>query len=93
MEENEFLDQSWLYNKRLQALQAEDPDYKPEDPDYFSNNQYLSEDELAEKKVEIYVRNEQFQVRLRRAKSSSHACKCALLTITFYPYFGLLITV
>ncbi|KAK8397835.1 hypothetical protein O3P69_004559 [Scylla paramamosain] len=61
MEEIEFLDQSWLYNKHLQAMQAEDPYFKPEDTDYLSNSQYLSEDELAEKKMELYMRNEQFQ--------------------------------
>lgn len=62
-EESEFLDQSWLYNKRLQALQAVDPNYStPEDKN--SGMQYLTDDELVEKKVEVYFKNEQFQVRL-----------------------------
>ncbi|XP_050713228.1 CD109 antigen-like isoform X2 [Eriocheir sinensis] len=60
-EESAFLDQSWLYNKRLQALQAEDPDYKIVDNNYDKGVPYLTEEELAEKKVEIYFKNEQFQ--------------------------------
>lgn len=62
-EESAFLDQSWLYNKQLQALQAADPNYRlPEDED--NSVRYLTDDELVEKKVEIYFKNEQFQVRL-----------------------------
>lgn len=63
-EESEFLDQSWLYNKRLQALQAQDPNHNPVDYDYDTGKHYLTENELVEKKVEIYFKNEQFQVRL-----------------------------
>lgn len=45
-------------------MQAKDPDYRPVDYDYDTGVPYLTDDELAERKVEIYFRNEQFQVRL-----------------------------
>ncbi|XP_069938701.1 CD109 antigen [Cherax quadricarinatus] len=66
-EENEFLKSSWLYNKRLQAILAKDPTYKPEDYDSRisidseSGTRYLTENELVEKKLEIFVRNQHFQ--------------------------------
>lgn len=63
-EEAAFLDQSWLYNKRLEALQAMDPSYRPDEYDYDTGMPYLSDNELAEKKVEVYFKNEQFQVRM-----------------------------
>lgn len=84
-EEAAFLDQSWLYNKRLQALRAIDPSYRPNEYDYDTGVPYLSEDELAEKKVEVYFKNEQFQVRLNVKNSFGH------FQITYFnPYLFIL---
>ena len=66
--ETDFLDESWLYNKRLQAVQADHPDYDPAkfdynyNFDYESGSRYLTDDELVERKMEMFVRNQQFEV-------------------------------
>ncbi|KAK3858623.1 hypothetical protein Pcinc_035182 [Petrolisthes cinctipes] len=66
-QEMEFLEKSWQYNKRLQSYQADDPNFKPEDFDYDYNFEYetgsrfLTEQELVEKKLQIFLRNQQFQ--------------------------------
>lgn len=67
-EEREFLDQSWQYNRKAQDYQAEG--YKLDDYDYNFNfdyetgSRYLNENELVKKKMEMFVRNQKFQVNL-----------------------------
>ncbi|XP_047481542.1 CD109 antigen-like [Penaeus chinensis] len=64
-EEREFLDQSWQYNRKAQDYQAEG--YKLDDYDYNFNfdydtgSRFLTENELAKKKMEMFVRNQKFQ--------------------------------
>ncbi|MPC34052.1 CD109 antigen [Portunus trituberculatus] len=66
-EETEFLDESWKYNKRLEALKAEDPDYDPTafdynyNFDYESGSRFLTGDELVQRKMDLFVRNQQFE--------------------------------
>lgn len=67
-EEHRFLDSSWLYNKRLQAVVADNPTYDPTEFDYNYNfdydsgARYLTEEQLVEKKLELFLENQQFQV-------------------------------
>ncbi|XP_042213472.1 CD109 antigen-like [Homarus americanus] len=67
VEEDAFLESSWLYNKRMQAILAKDPTYNIEDYDYNYNfdyesgARYLTENELVEKKLEKFLRSQQFQ--------------------------------
>ncbi|KAK8389963.1 hypothetical protein O3P69_012881 [Scylla paramamosain] len=66
-EETEFLDESWKYNKRLEAIKAENPNYDPSafdynyNFDYESGSRYLTGDELVQRKMDLFVRNQQFE--------------------------------
>ncbi|KAG0724718.1 CD109 antigen [Chionoecetes opilio] len=66
-EETEFLDESWRYNKRLEAVKADDPNYDPTNFDYNYNfdqesgSRYLTDSELVERKMDMFVRNQQFE--------------------------------
>ncbi|XP_050698378.1 CD109 antigen-like isoform X1 [Eriocheir sinensis] len=66
-EEEAFLDESWRYNKRLQAVKADDPNYDESVFEYNNNfdsesgSRYLSDDELVERKMDMFLRNQQFE--------------------------------
>ncbi|KAK7085756.1 hypothetical protein SK128_008452, partial [Halocaridina rubra] len=66
-EEQTFLDNSWLYNQRAQEHQKWTPGANLDDfaynydYDYDSGARYLQENQLVERKLELFLRNQRFQ--------------------------------
>ncbi|XP_076046263.1 CD109 antigen-like [Oratosquilla oratoria] len=65
-DELKFLEKSWKRNKRIQDYEATGYRYNEEYPDflnydYFSGDAYLDEEKLVERKIQLFLNNQEFK--------------------------------